>query len=73
MNEPTDWTFTEKPVKPGWYATLHCWDAQEGIFPGSNYWDGEYWDESLPFTAYAGPFDDERSAEQWADDHDVEA
>lgn len=31
------------PSEIGWYAVLQCWDAEEGIFPGAYYWNGERW------------------------------
>jgi hypothetical protein len=27
----------------GFYATTKCWDANEGIFPGAHYWNGDDW------------------------------
>jgi len=28
---------------PGWYATLHGWEIEEGVFPSAHWWDGEKW------------------------------
>lgn len=63
----------DKPTVPGWYATTYCWDAQEGMFPGADEWDGEKWRSGFPVIGYAGPFEDEKTAKTWADAHDVEA
>jgi len=60
----------ETPPMTGWYATLHCWDPYEGFFPGSAFWHGETWSNSLPIVAWAGPFDTMEDAEKWADEND---
>lgn len=57
----------------GWYATLHCWDECEGMFPGANYWDGENWRSTLPICGHAGPFETSKDAAAWAYAHDPEA
>lgn len=61
------------PLGPGWYATCHCWDPAEGVFPGAHYWDGKQWDEDLPFDAFSSvAFATRVEAEEWAHDHDPE-
>ena len=67
------WTYSETPEQPGWYATIHCWDAYEGTFIRSTEWLGDRWAESFPFVAWQGPFPDEDAADAWARAHDPEA
>lgn len=59
--------------EPGWYATVHCWDIQEGMFPRANLWNGEKWDWDGPIIAHAGPFETKEAAQEWANKHDPEA
>lgn len=69
MNE-ISWEFDiDHPDKPGWYATLHCWDFEEGIFDKATEWLGEKWADDSPITAWAGPFPDEATAQEWAENH----
>ena len=35
--------YDKQPSDPGWYPTLHSWDAQEGFFPDAHYWTGSEW------------------------------
>jgi hypothetical protein len=70
MIGPMGWNYDD-PEVVGWYAVLRCWEPQEGIFPGSSYWDGKGWYESA-VTAHSGPFPSEKEAEVWADEHDPE-
>jgi hypothetical protein len=44
FNPQNKWEFTKDPELPGWYSVLICYDAQEGFFPSSGYWDGVKWD-----------------------------
>ena len=68
-----DWEFDiEHPDKPGWYATLHCWDSVEGIFDRATEWLGEKWANALPIIAWAGPFSDESTAQKWAENNNPE-
>ena len=70
MNE---WTFSDRPQAPGWYATLHSWDANEATFPDAHYWDGKVWDKKLPFTAHSSQvFVFKQNALDWAYDNDPE-
>jgi hypothetical protein len=55
----------DKPKVKGWYATLHCWDIEEGMFPGAAYWEGDRFDTDLPITAF---IDHVFETEQAADD-----
>jgi hypothetical protein len=79
MSEPEDrdsWPDNAKdhPTDSGWYATIRCWDPQEGVFPGANFWDGTEWkDGNRAIFNYHGPFPDEESAYAWAMKHDPEA
>jgi hypothetical protein len=73
MNE-LKWHHGESKTKPpGWYATLHCWDADEGLFPDAHFWDGNEWDWNGPITSHAGPFESEDATKAWADEHDPES
>jgi hypothetical protein len=66
------WIYTE-PINEGWYATLYCWDPQEGTFPGPNYWDGRTWQEKLPVIAHSPvPFSSIEEAKSWGRTHDPE-
>lgn len=69
------------PTQPGWYATLHCWDADEGTFPGAHYWNGSAWqsDEhsgvlqtSATIQHWPVPFNSQEEAETYAYDNDPE-
>ena len=63
----------EDPTEPGWYATLHCWDANEGVFPGATQWTGSAWETENRHAAvvgYAGPFPSQEEASAWADVND---
>lgn len=71
MNTALSWSYDGKPHEPGWYAQTHCWEAEEGLFPGVARWDGENWKSTDPIFAFAGPFNTEVEAEQWAYDHDM--
>jgi hypothetical protein len=74
MKIPTEFDFDEPNAGPaGWYATTHCWDVEEGIFTGANYWDGIKWDWDGPITGHAGPFLSESDALSWARAHDPES
>lgn len=42
--------FDRGPEIKGWYATLHCWEVQEGFFPGSAFWNGEKFTNDLPIS-----------------------
>lgn len=62
------------PTTPGWHATLQCWDAAEGIFPGAHYWDGKAWNEGTAIRSFSPmTFADKDAAKDWAYAHDVEA
>ena len=62
----------ENTGQPGWYATVSCWDIQEGMFPGAHYWDGMQWGSDGPIVAYCGPFGSQADALLWARAHDPE-
>ena len=72
MNEQLEWIWESKPTASGFYAITYCWDAEEGMFPGSSFFDGVAWDTALPIVAFAGPFNSKELAEAWADANDVE-
>lgn len=71
--ESLDFVYEDKPTTPdpGWYAVLYAWDADEGIFCRSAYWDGQDWEIDRPIYAYAGPFLIEETAHQWAAKRDA--
>jgi hypothetical protein len=62
----------EHPEIPGWYATMHSWDIEEGAFPDGHYWDGENWSyKRCPIYLWSiRPFDTEAEAKKWAYDND---
>lgn len=33
------------PTESGWYATLTCWNPEEGFFSGADRWNGSAWSE----------------------------
>lgn len=60
------------PYRPGWYATLHCWDVVEGAFPGAHYWDGLQWQPETKASIQHWPivFKSEDLAADYAWEHD---
>lgn len=73
MSEPVDWT-SDNPTERGWYATVHCWDPNEGMFPGAHYWDGEQWQPrtSASIQHWRKIFETEQEAKDYAWEHDPE-
>ena len=73
MSEQTELSWEwhkEKTSGPeGWFATVLCWDPEEGCIPLAGYWNGETWG-NCPVVAYAGPFATVEEAEKWAEDND---
>lgn len=65
-----DCIWEQNPSTQGWYATLHGWDEDEGVFPDASYWNGTSWERSAQVVAYAGPFESESAAKEWAQAHD---
>ena len=60
-----------KPVEKGWYATLHCWDPQEGFFPGAAFWNGKSFDSGRPISNFVDKvFKNKEDAEKFAYDND---
>jgi hypothetical protein len=71
MRKPDPWRYASEPAIVGWYATLYCWDSNEGSFPGANWWTGMHWQEPLPVYAVSPTaFSSEEEAKAWADKHD---
>lgn len=68
------WVYLYEDIEPsvsGWYATQYCWDETEGIFVGANLWRvKDEWYYAYPITAWAGPFETQKEAEDWAYDND---
>lgn len=73
VREPVVWT-SDDPVEPGWYATIHCWDPDEGMFPGAHYWNGEHWQPqtSASIQHWRKVFETELEASDYAWEHDPE-
>lgn len=65
------WDENDDPTETGWYAIEYCWDSEEGSFCGTSYWNMKEWDSSLPVTRFAGPFEDENSADIWVEQNDI--
>lgn len=36
-------SWDEDPTLVGWYPTVHCWNVNEGAWPGPMYWNGTEW------------------------------
>ena len=60
----------EKPPVEGFYATHYCWDPIEGSSVGSDYFHDNRWESNYPVFQWAGPFDTEEDAVNWADEND---
>jgi len=69
-----DWYYSQVPNtrEVGWYATLFCWDSNEGIFAAGNRWLGDRWEDKYPVYAWAGPFSTMAEADEWARAHNPE-
>jgi hypothetical protein len=68
---PWKWLEECPPEKPGWYATLYCFDPEEGTFPSESEWSGTAWSDSLPYTHRSPePFATRHEAGRWASDND---
>ena len=67
----TDWVNIDgAPEQEGWYAIHYSWDAEEGSFVDTNYFNGGEWVESYPIIQFAWPFSTKEDAADWADKHD---
>lgn len=64
------WAEPDDPAEPGWYATLVCWESNEGVCALVFQWDGEGWDVNTRPMAWHGPFATREEAQDWASDHD---
>lgn len=72
MSEYFDYD-ADAPTRPGWYATVYCWDAQEGIFAGADFWDGKVWNSGHPVSGWSRqPFESKSEAAHYAKEHDPE-
>lgn len=62
----------DPPSRPGWYATLHSWDSNEGMFPGAHFWTGSEWEPETSAGIVYWPilFALEDEARKYAEDHD---
>jgi hypothetical protein len=62
------------PAQTGWYATLHCWEVEEGMFPDAHYWNGSEWEPETTASILYWPtqFDSKEEAERFARDNDPE-
>ena len=61
------------PEIEGWYAIQYCWDVEEGIFYGADYFDGKRWLCNYPVGRFAGNFENEFEAEEFSKSEDPEA
>jgi len=60
----------EKPMDPGWYVTVTCWDSNEGGLPGVNFWNGEKFISGEPITSFRkNTFGTGAEARSWLDAH----
>ena len=68
-----DWINELEPIEAGWYAVHYCWDAAEGSFLTTLYFDGSKWDSEIrvPVFQFAGPFSSEEEAEKFCEDNDI--
>lgn len=64
----------DDPEQVGWYATLSCWDEEEGLFPGAHYWDGDDWQPQTSASIQYWPivFKSEDAAIDYAYENDLE-
>lgn len=62
-----EWLNVEEhqPTEHGWYAVMVCWDAEEGAYSTSRYWDGEWPSEVEMYLPQR--FETEREASDLAD------
>ncbi len=61
----SDWIHNAKPNNAGYYTINYCWDIDEGSFCEVSYWNGNKWNDELPISKYAGPFENKELAESW--------
>jgi hypothetical protein len=67
------WISDHPPTETGWYATTHCWDPYEGIFPGAHFWNAEWISEGHPIGQRSPmAFTSKAEALEWAYQHDPE-
>lgn len=62
----------DDPEQVGWYATLMCWDAEEGVFPGGCYWNGQEWDTNASIRYWPIVFESKQAATDYAYENDPE-
>lgn len=66
------WVQEPHPPATGWYAILYCYDAEEGIFPTADYWNGKEWNQGYPVVSHSPEsFKTFAEAYEWADMHDL--
>tara|TARA_R110000803_G_scaffold210685_3_gene283221 strand:+ start:9205 stop:9423 length:219 start_codon:yes stop_codon:yes gene_type:complete len=70
MSEEFKWS-ENTPTLQGFYATHYSWDALEGSFCYSNYFDSKDWRDDRPMFQFAGPFDTEEKADSWCEENDI--
>lgn len=68
MNELRD----DNPERVGWYATLICYDSEEGAFPSGCYWSGQKWNTNASVQYWPVVFESKQAATDYAYDHDPE-
>jgi len=74
MNKTIEWEeFDGKlPKHIGYYAIHHCYDEREGSMIGCDYFNGKEWDHGYRGVLdYAGPFNSDDEADNFADANDI--
>jgi len=57
----------------GWYPVLLCYDPNDGVFPGGEFWDGQKWRSPRAISCYMPVrYETEKEAGVMAYRHDPE-
>ena len=64
------WIDGDKPDRRGFYAIRYSWTPEEGTFYSSYYYEHNFGFGRLPVFKYAGPFETEQEADDFADKAD---
>ena len=65
------WINGDKPDRRGFYAIQYSWSGGEGTFYSSRDYDHNLGFGRLPVFKYAGPFETEQEADDFADKADT--
>ena len=74
MTKQTEWVeYSDNPPKSqGWYALHYFWDAVEGSWVESDFFDGQNFEKSLPVTHISSvSFSNKELADHWANENDI--